>query len=277
MECWRSLLAVLALARLVASLWSECIPRFQDGSLCAGCIFVVVVLTFSALISQMWTVLAAFSLMLLVSIVGERWRYFLAVVVLGSWLAVHLLNFVSGVVDWLVDLFKVCWLALFLLAAAAPFRRKWRELAILCLTLFITFSGFVGVFLGPEKGGLLPNRWLQETGFRIYASLLVRSTPLEEFLSRCKLVDYLEEDGAKQRVGECDDGLRATLWFRVTVIYDPSGQITWPAIQRTLAWRLAVLKLPTGAFFVHDDVANHLVGGFNWILAPPDLSGDDRR
>jgi hypothetical protein len=160
-------------------------------------------------------------------------------------------------------------------ALTAPFRHRWRELAILLLTLFFTFSAFVGAFLGPEKGGILPNRWLQETGFRIYASHLIRSTPPEEFLSRCKLVDYIEEDGGKQQVGGCYDGLRSTVWFRLLVIYDPSGQLAWPAIERTLAWRLAVLHLPDGRSFVHDDDVRHLVGNFYWFLDSSPDPGDD--
>ena len=197
------------------------------------------------------------------------------VVVLAIWLAMHLLNFVSDIADWPVDLFKVCWLALFFLALAAPFCRRWREFAISCLTLLFTFNTFVLVFLVPERGVVLPNRWLQETGFRIYAPHLIPAVPHEQFLSRCKLVDYSEEDGTRQQVGECGDGLRSTLSFQITVIHDPSGQLAWPAIQRTLAWRLAVLHLPNGRFFVHGDLAKHLVGNFYWILAPPDLSGDD--
>jgi hypothetical protein len=140
--------------------------------------------------------------------------------------------------------------------------------------LFFTFSAFVGVYLAsPEKGGLIPNRWLQEAGFRMYASHLIRTTPLEKFLSRCKLVDYLDEDGAMQQVGECVKGLRSTFWFRIVVIYDSSGQAAWPANKRTPAWSLAVLHLPN----VHYDVAERLVGNFYWLLAPPDWSGDDGR
>jgi hypothetical protein len=221
-----------------------------------------------ALISQKWTTLAALSLLLVGSIVGERWRYLLAGVVLASWLAMHLLNYVSGTADWFVDLFKVCWLALFFLAWTALFHSRWRELAISGPTLLITFVAFGGVLLGPEKGGLLPNQWLQETGFRIYASHLISSAPVEEFLSKCKLVDYAEEDGTRQQIGECDKGFRSTLWFSITVIYDPTGQLAGSAIHRTLAWRLAVLHLPNGRFFVHDDIAEHLVGSFYWILVP---------
>jgi len=120
------------------------------------------------------------------------------------------------------------------------------------------------------------NRWLQETGFRIYASHLIRSIPLDEFLSRCKLVNYVEEDGTNHQVGECDKDFRSSPWFENIVIYDPSGQSIWPPLERTLAWRLAILHLPTGSYLVHNDVASHLVGAFYWILTP-NAAGDNEK
>jgi uncharacterized membrane protein YhaH (DUF805 family) len=266
---------MVALASSVGLLVLDYAPPSSKWSLFVGSTFIVIVLTLSAFISQKWTALTALCLVLVGSNLRERWRYLLVAVALASWLAMLLLNYVSHFADWFVDLFRVCWLALFFLAWAALFRRRWRELAISGPTLFITFLAFAGVLLGPEKGGLLPNAWLQETGFRIYAAHLIRATPSGEFLSKCKLVDYVEEDGTRQQVGECDDGLRSTLWFSITVIYDPTGQLAGSAIHRTLAWRLAVLHLHNGRFFVHDDVAEHLVGNYYWIVVPPDLSGDD--
>ena len=247
-------------------------PPFVGGT------FIVIVLTYFALVSQKWTVLVAVLLLLVVSTLGRRWRVLLAIVVLANWTAIHLLNYVSDIGDWPFDLFKAFWLALFSLALIAPFLGRWREFATYCLMLFITFGAFTVALFAPERGWVLPNRWLQETGFHIYASHLIRSVPHQEFLSGCKLVDYIEEDGSRRQVGECDDGLRSTLWFQIAVIHDPSGQIALPAIQRTLEWRLAVLHLPNGRFFVHDDkVAKHLDGSFYWMLAPPDLTGGDRK
>ena len=157
MTRWKYVLTVVALSICAASLLLEYVPRFSDGSLVLGYTFIVIVLTVSAFITQKWTALAAFLLLLVGSIVGASWRYLLVVVALATWLAMHLLNNVSNFADWLVDLFKVCWLALFFLALAAPFFRRWRELAISCLTLFITFGAFAGAFLGPEEGGLMSN------------------------------------------------------------------------------------------------------------------------
>ena len=273
------LLMTVALLSGVVSLLLGCVPLFSEwsGDVVLAGIFIVTILTISALISQKWTVLAALFLALVVSIAGKCWRYILVVAVLANWIVIHILNYVSGIGDWFADLFKVCWLGLFVLALGAPFFRRWREFAAYCLTLVITFSAFTVVLFAPEKGGILPNRWLQEAGFRIYASYLISSMPPEEFISRCKLVDFVEEDGARRRIGECSEGFRSTLWFRIVVIHDPSGQLALPAIQRTLEWRLVVLHLSNGRFFVHDDVARHLDGSFYWIVAPPDLSGDDEK
>jgi hypothetical protein len=79
-----------------------------------------------------WDALATLSLVLAILIIWhlERWRYLLVIAALVSWLALNLLNYVSNIADRLADLFKVCWLALFFLALAALFKRKWRDLAI---------------------------------------------------------------------------------------------------------------------------------------------------
>lgn len=274
MTRFRYRLVLVALLSWAAWLLLEHVPRSSNGSLCLGCIFIVVVLTLSAFISHKLTALAAFSLLLVGSIVGERWRYLLVVAALASWLAMHLLNYVSGAAGWFVDLFKVCWLALLFSALTATFFRRWREFAIYCLTLFFTFDALFRTSLVPEPV-ILPNLWLQEAGFRVYSSHLIESMPPETFLSRCELVDYIDEDGTKQQVGECDRGLRSTVWFRLLLIYDPSRQVAWPAARRTLAWRLAVLHLPEGRSFLHEDDARHLVGNFYWVLDSSPARGDD--
>jgi hypothetical protein len=215
--------------------------------------------------SQQWLMLAASLLLSAASIRVSRLRYLPIVVVIASWLAMHLLNFVTHLPIWLIDLFRASWISLLVLALLALFFRRWREFSVTILVLLNTLLVFLATCLRPEPI-VLPNRWLQNTAFRIYATHLVRSVPLDEFLSRCKLVDYVEEDGTKHQVGECRQGLRATPDFSPIVIYDPSGQFVWPPVQRTLAWRLAVFHLPIGRYYVHDDVASHLVGNFYWLL-----------
>jgi hypothetical protein len=218
-----------------------------------------------ALIGKKWLVFAASFLLSAASIRVSRLRYLPIIVALASWLLMHLLNFVTHFTNRLADLFCASWISLFVLALAAPFFRRWREFSVTVLVLLNTLQIFLDICLTTEPI-VLPNRWLQDSGFRIYAAHLIRSLPLDEFLSRCKLVDYVEEDGTKHQVGECRQALRATPDFSLIVVYDPSGQFVWPPVQRTLAWRLAVLHLPIGRYYVHDDIASHLVGNFYWLL-----------
>ncbi|MGC1561396.1 MAG: hypothetical protein WA820_16305 [Bradyrhizobium sp.] len=226
-----------------------------------------------ALFSQKWWVLTASFLLSAASIRISRLRYLPIVIALASWLLMHLLNFVTHLSEWLVDLFCASWISLLVLALVAPFFRWWREFSVTILALLNTLFLFLGISATPEPI-VLPNRWLQETGFRIYATRLIHSMPLDEFLSRCRLVDYVEEDGTKHQVGECDRDFRSSPWFENIVIYDPSGQSVWPPTERTLAWRLAIRRLPVGSYLVHDDVASHLVGNFFWVLTP-NAKGDD--
>jgi hypothetical protein len=104
----KCLLVMAALPGWAAWLLLEYVPQYSDGSLCIGCISIAIVLTLAAFVSQKWTAFAAFSLLLVVSTVGGRWRYVLAVAVLTSWLAMHLLNFVSGIADWLERRMSPC-------------------------------------------------------------------------------------------------------------------------------------------------------------------------
>lgn len=229
----------------------------------------------SVSIVHSWSIVATLGLAVLV-LYFDRGKGLLVVMTLASWLAMHLLNYVSYIAVWPMGLFKVCWLALFAVALTALFRRQWRDLAFTILVLFNTFGDFALAHLAHEPV-VFPNRWLQETGFHIYASHLIRSAPLDEFLSNCKLVEYTGEDNARRKIGECNKSLRSTVWFRLLVIYDPSGESAWPAARRTLAWRLAVLHLPEGSSFVHEDDLVPLVGDFFWFLdASPDR-GDDGR
>jgi hypothetical protein len=266
----RYTLVVVALLSCLAWLLLEYVPWFSEVSITIGWTGIVILMT---LISHKWSALAACSLVMAGLIVGERWRYLLVVAVWASWLGMHLLNYVSKAADWPIALLKACWLALLFLALAAPFSRRWRELAIYCLTLFFAFRAFALTSMVPEPV-VLPNLWLQEAGFHLYASHLIRSTPLDQFLSACKLVDYIEEDGLKRQVGECSKRFRSTVWFRILVIYDPSGQLGWPEVQRTSAWKLAVSHLPTGRYLADTEDAVHVVGEFyqflDWTPAPGD-------
>jgi hypothetical protein len=281
LSCWEPLLKRLGYYLVVAALLGWTVSNLLHARLSDAHIYALALLVIPyiflpiALFSQKLTVLAAAFLLSGMSIAVSRVRYLPIIVALASWLLMHLLNFVTRSASLFIDLFKASWISLLVLALVVPFFRRWRELSITVLVLLNTLFVFLGTSPLPEPI-VLPNLWLQETGFRIYATHLIRSTPLDEFLSRCKLVDYLEEDGTKHQVGECDKDFRSSPWFENVVIYDPSGQSVRPPVDRTLAWRLAILHLPTGSYLVHYDVASPLVGDFYWILTPG-AKGDDEK
>lgn len=191
-----------------------------------------------------------------------RWKYILVVVVLVSRLAELSLCYVWDISDWCWYLFTVDWLVLLFVALLSLFRLRWRELAILSLVLVVTAAPAFRV--GEE-----PIAWLQEGVFRLYALYRIRSVPLDQFLSTCKLVDYAAGDGSKGKVGECD-GFRSTMWFRPCVIYDPTGQFALPPERRTRAWRSTVeFDLSAGRFLAvndHDDA--RIFGNFYFVLIP---------
>jgi hypothetical protein len=92
----------------------------------------------------------------------------------------------------------------------------------------------------PARGvALVHARRFQEEVFRLYTLHRIRAVPLEEFLSKCKLIDYVDDNGARQQVGQCDEGRHSTPWFFLSLVYDPSGQLHCPDIAEQLrgGWR----------------------------------------
>ncbi len=75
-----------------------------------------------------------------------------------------------------------------------------------------------------------------------------------------------------------DDPNQDIRWWDLLKDWTPPTYPTLagPAVQRTLAWRLAVLDLPDGRSFVHDDEAKHLVGDFYWFFDGSPARGDNR-
>lgn len=210
--------------------------------------------------------LAVVALTIALGFAGARWRYLLAAIVPVTWLVMHLLNYVSDFADRLIYVFDVFWLALFFLAWVAPFLRRWRELAVSCLALGFTFSAFAVALPGPDKGVVLPNRWLQKMGLRIYYSYLITPTQQQELLAKCTFVEYSGEDGAQRKIGECGDGPRSTFYFTVVVVCDPSGEVALPPVERSIPWRLAGRKLPNGPYFIHSEPSGRIDGDLYWIV-----------
>jgi len=179
---------------------------------------------------------------------GSSLKYGLVVVTLASLYAGMFLQYVwCDLSDWLADITGLCLLAILLFFLRALFRRRWKEVAVFSATLVIVFLPGFGV-----KGHA---DWLVAAGFRIHTS------PLEEYLSRCKLIEFVE-NGTKQTVGECEShGLYSG--YAHTVIYDSTGELLKPVSHRTQEWQQAMSR------FYSEDVLNssksrtsHIFGDF---------------
>jgi len=181
----------------------------------------------------------------------------LVIVALLSWMADHLLATVSRYAEWLLLVFGVCWLAMLFLALAALVRRRWRELAIFSLASVL--------FALPGLGLTKPTRWLQAAGFRIYAS------PIDDYLSRCSLFNFVDVDGTEQQIGQCHS-VPLSFDSHLTVIYDTTGQFTLPVERRTSAWQSAVSwHLSAGGFLARNNYGpgrSHIFGNFYSVLIP---------
>jgi hypothetical protein len=208
----------------------------------------------------------------------KYWKYLLVFVVLVSRLVELSLYEISDVSDWCWYLFTGGWFVLFFLTLWVLVRLRWRELAIFSVVL-------VATALPALNYGAEPISRFQDEVFRLYTLHRIRAVPLEEFLSKCKLIDYVDDDGARQQVGQCDEGLHSTPWFFLSLIYDPSGQFALPGYRRTTAWRLALqgraksgarlaAGLDLGSELAESEAGRPLVGNFYYVkIYLEDLKG----
>jgi hypothetical protein len=184
---------------------------------------------------------------------GSAIKYVLLVIALTSWFSLPPLRLLfPDRFEWLVDVYFACLLALFFLFLGALLFRRWKEVAILL--------GIWAVVLMPIYGPRELPRWVYVEAFRRHAS------PIEEYLSRCKLVEFVE-NGAKQKVGVCERlGLPGG---GLTVVYDTTGQLMLPASQRAPAWKQAMGRFSPGKFFIQSaGHARHLFGNFYEVAVP---------
>lgn len=187
-----------------------------------------------------------------------RWKYLLVIVGLLSWLAKLALNDISDAADWFWYLSLACWVVLFSLIWPALFRRNWRELAVFFVTLVVTAFPIFGI------GDEIVDR-LQDELFRVYILYSIGSQPFEDFLSKCNLIHYTEDDGTEGTIGQCNEDLRSAKWFLFSVIYDPTGQLALPSYRRSTPWRLAVDdNFIAGAVIKRLD-GKHLRGDFYYM------------
>lgn len=192
---------------------------------------------------------------------ASRWKpsratlkYIFLIVILASWAGGPLLAFSLPVFsDRLVWVYLGGLVVLFFLFVSALFRRRWKEVAI--------FFAIWAIVLLPFYGIRLPLRWLYVEAFRLHAS------PIEEYLSRCKLVEFVESD-AKQKLGVCER-LPMSGHGTLAVIYDTTGELALPVSQRTPEWTKTMGRFSPGRFFMQSEGwAQHLFGNFYAIPVP---------
>lgn len=197
---------------------------------------------------------------------NSRWKqvraalkYILLVVIVGSWIVGALLSFVAPLfVYHLVWVDIVCLLVLFCLFLGALFRRRWKEVAV----FFIIWA----VVLLPYYGSDAPLRQLVVLAFRVHVS------PVDEYLSRCKLIEFVE-NGATQAVGVCETTGLGNETYRL-VIYDTTGEIALPASRKTPEWTEAMMRFRQAKLLVKsEDRVDHLFGHF-YRVAFSDLEDD---
>jgi len=165
--------------------------------------------------------------------------------------------------DQLIWVWLICLFALFVLFVSDLVRRRWKQLAI-----FLTIWAFV---LLPFYGNEVSFRWLYVEAFRIHIS------PLEEYLSRCKLVEFVE-NGVNQKVGVCERHGEPGNITR-TLLYDTTGELALPPSQRTPEWTKAMVRFSPGFYFTKTEGhADHLLGHFYVVdvsLEKADGAADD--
>jgi len=190
---------------------------------------------------------------------GSKLKYLLLIAIVLIFAAgAFLSSSAPRVSDGLIWAYVACVLLLSFLFLRALFRRRWSEVAILCAMAPVVFYPY----LGPD----LSLRWIYVAGFRFHAS------PIEEYLSRCELVEFVEK-GATQKVGVCES--RGGSWNTVdVVIYDTTGELVLPVAQRTPEWTNAMGRFPPGKFVARSEGrAERLFGYFYDIeVGPEDLN-----
>jgi ABC-type transport system involved in multi-copper enzyme maturation permease subunit len=181
-------------------------------------------------------------------------KYILLVVILGIWIAATFLSFSHPV---LADRLAVwpyiaCLLALVFLFLGALFRRRWKETAIILAIGSVVFLPFYRLNVSFS--------WLRALAFRLHAS------PIEEYLSRCKLVQFTE-NGIKQSVGICERlGLSSDEEYEA-IVYDSTGQVMLSASQRTPEWTKAMKHFgPSETLATSEGRMVHLYGNFYDII-----------
>jgi hypothetical protein len=155
-------------------------------------------------------------------------KYFLAFFVAVSWYVSAFLTYLLPNLSYkLLWISAICWIPLFFFSLGALLGCRWKAIAIFAATWVLVI--FPSESFEPVEQFRF---WLGVQGFRIHVS------PMEDYLSRCRLVTIVE-DGQRQQVGKCEDeNPSGDAW--VSVFYDTAGQFGLPPAQRTQGWKDAM-------------------------------------
>jgi hypothetical protein len=186
-----------------------------------------------------------------------RWRpgslkYVLTVIILACLFGTAVLSFAfPALPDQLLKVALVCFLVLFVGFLRALFRLRWRKLAIY-LVIWL-------VVLLPHKSGA--HSWLYVEAFRVHAS------PIEEYLSRCKLFEFFEND-KKQVLGWCEIQVIGNEVAR-QIFYDTTEEFGLPVSQRTPEWKAVMGKYdPVGLLTKKEGRGTKLIEHFYEVIIP---------
>lgn len=171
--------------------------------------------------------------------------YLLAAVTLVGWFGGNWFLYVSDLPTWFVYTAAGFSIFLGMLTLFALFRRKWRAAAVGVLTLLFIFL--------PKLKVAEPIAWVQQTGFSTNAS------PIEEYLSKCKLLTISENDGLQQ-IGQCASLSRGHR--RIDIVYDTTGKALWPVAAMNPEWKAAANKLFSTRLLSALPTRVHITGNF---------------
>lgn len=163
---------------------------------------------------------------------GSEFVYFLSYPLFG-WL--------QWISDWSL-------IPLFILSLEALFRFRWKWIA--------TFAIAWGLLFLFNLDIEAPIHWLNGQGFHIYSRLD------GNYLSKCRVTDFLDDSGNQQSVGLCETLNRGTICHYV--LYDTAAQYALPPRQRTPKWKQAVASVTHPSRDMSD--ALHLYGSFYEIF-----------
>jgi hypothetical protein len=95
--------------------------------------------------------------------------------------------------------------------------------------------------------------------------------PVEQYLSKCELIAFVE-DGIKQQLGECEYRmLSSDSWD--AVFYDTTGQLALPPAQRTQGWKDAMYNFDSYCYLTEKAVARPVYEDFYTVAIPGEHVG----